>query len=89
MSKIVLMVFCALMVFSDVQPVLANPPGISLFRAKARPTEASHAPNYSKYRGNSRHKPHKLGVYKRWRLRSKAQRKIRQRKRAAMIRTTL
>ncbi|RPD49421.1 hypothetical protein DNI29_01050 [Hymenobacter sediminis] len=35
-------------------------------------------PNYKKYRGNSRHKMKKLGPFRRWKLRRKAQRKRRQ-----------
>ena len=75
MSKIVLLLLCALMAFADVQPVLAAPPGMFFSRSKARVVAGSHAPNYSKYRGNSRHKPRKLGAYKRWRLRCKAKTK--------------
>ncbi|GGG38853.1 hypothetical protein GCM10011378_13950 [Hymenobacter glacieicola] len=32
-------------------------------------------PNYKAYRGNSRHKMKKLGPFRRWKLRLKAQRK--------------
>lgn len=32
-------------------------------------------PNYKKYRGNSRHKMKKLGPFRRWKLRRKAQHK--------------
>lgn len=49
--------------------------GISLFRKTAKRGR----PNYKPYRGNSRHKVKKLGVYKRWRLRVKAQKKKRSR----------
>ncbi|GAB3239201.1 hypothetical protein GCM10027346_32260 [Hymenobacter seoulensis] len=35
-------------------------------------------PNYKAYRGNSRHKMKKLGPYRRWKLRRKAQHKRRQ-----------
>jgi hypothetical protein len=89
MYKLLLVLFCALMIAADVQPVLANPPGMFLFRPKARITEGSHAPNYKKYRGNSRHKPHKLGVYKRWRLRCKAKHKAHLKAHPRAGRTTL
>ncbi|GAA3938843.1 hypothetical protein GCM10022406_23800 [Hymenobacter algoricola] len=70
------------MIFADAQPVLAAPPGIFLFRAKSRVTETAHSPNYKRYRGNSRHKPRKLGVWKRWRLRVKAKHKAKAHKMA-------
>ncbi|RYU81026.1 hypothetical protein [Hymenobacter persicinus] len=89
MSKILLLLFCALMIFADTQPVLANPPGVFLFRSKARITEGSHMPNYKKYRGNSRHKARKLGVYKRWRLRCKAKHKAHKIAQPRTSRTTL
>jgi hypothetical protein len=89
MSKIVLLLFCALMIFADAQPVLATSAGMSLFRAKPRPNETSHAPNYKRYRGNSRHKPRKLGVYKRWRLRCKAKHKAHLKAHPRAGRTTL
>jgi hypothetical protein len=89
MSKILLLLFCALMIFAAVQPVSATPPGTTSFRSRGRITEGSHAPNYRKYRGNSRHRPHKLGVYKRWRLRCKAKHKARQIAHPRVGRTTL
>jgi len=92
MSKILLLLFCALMIFADAQPVLATPPGMPFFRSKARVSESSHAPNFKKYRGNSRHKPRKLGVYKRWRLRCKAKHKAHNARKTAqphVSRTTL
>ena len=49
--------------------------GASLFRKSVKRGR----PNYKPYRGNSRHKMKKLGVYKRWRLRVKAQKKKRSR----------
>ncbi|RSK31203.1 hypothetical protein [Hymenobacter metallilatus] len=49
--------------------------GTSLFRKSYKRGR----PNYKAYRGNSRHKMKKLGVYKRWRLRVKAQKKKRNR----------
>ncbi|UYZ62323.1 hypothetical protein [Hymenobacter weizhouensis] len=38
-----------------------------------RPHYRKGRPNYKRYRGNSRHKPRKLGPVRRWKLRRKAQ----------------
>ncbi|MCB2378564.1 hypothetical protein LGH70_13270 [Hymenobacter sp. BT635] len=62
------------MTLLDPQAVLAS------VEASAATTElaeeaATPRPNYKVYRGNSRHKAKKLGVFRRWKLRRKAMRK--------------
>lgn len=85
MFKTLLLLFLAFTMLLEPEVVLAHASeaaglagtemvaGTSLFRRNAKRGR----PNYKPYRGNSRHKMKKLGVYKRWRLRVKAQKKKR------------
>ncbi|AHJ95654.1 hypothetical protein Hsw_0059 [Hymenobacter swuensis DY53] len=87
MFKTLLLLFLAFLMLLEPEAVLAYASGTasvagtemaagtSLFRRNAKRGR----PNYKPYRGNSRHKMKKLGVYKRWRLRVKAQKKKRSR----------
>ncbi|RSK42629.1 hypothetical protein [Hymenobacter perfusus] len=87
MFKTLLLLFLAFVMLLEPEAVLAHASGTasaagtemvsgaSLFRRSAKRGR----PNYKPYRGNSRHKMKKLGVYKRWRLRVKAQKKKRSR----------
>jgi hypothetical protein len=87
MFKTLLLLLLAFVMLLEPEVVLARPAattspagiemadGISLFRKSYKRGR----PNYKPYRGNSRHKMKKLGVYKRWRLRVKAQKKKRSR----------
>ncbi|WP_426489911.1 hypothetical protein [Hymenobacter sp. 102] len=85
MFKTLLLLLLAFVMLLEPEVVLARPAASpagtemssssSLFRKSYRRGR----PNYKPYRGNSRHKMKKLGVYKRWRLRVKAQKKKRNR----------
>ncbi|MCB2406454.1 hypothetical protein [Hymenobacter lucidus] len=76
MYKIVLILLCAFMTLLDPQAAQAT--SADTFAATTEVNDAAAGaprPNYKVYRGNSRHKAKKLGVFRRWKLRRKAMRK--------------
>ena len=77
MSKILLLFLCALMLLLEPGAALASPAAetATTEMAASISSRIGHRPNYKKYRGNSRHKPKKLGVFRRWKLYRKAKRK--------------
>jgi hypothetical protein len=76
MSKILLLFFCALMLLLEPMVAVATPrEATSTEAAASSSSRIGHRPNYKKYRGNSRHKPRKLGVFRRWKLYRKAKKK--------------
>ena len=85
MFKTLLLLLLAFVMLLEPEVVLArtagaaSPAGIGMVSGTAlfRRNVKRGRPNYKPYRGNSRHKMKKLGVFKRWRLRVKAQKKKR------------
>lgn len=76
MSKILLLLLCALMLLLEPAAALASPAETATTEmASSVAMRIGHRPNYKKYRGNSRHKAKKLGVFRRWKLYRKAKRK--------------
>ena len=79
MSKILLLFLCALMLLLEPAAALASPAAETAATTTEMVASISsrigHRPNYKKYRGNSRHKPKKLGVFRRWKLYRKAKHK--------------
>ncbi|SNR51088.1 MULTISPECIES: hypothetical protein [Hymenobacter] len=78
MSKTLLILFCFLLFLAEVPTAVAES-GSTSAPAETALNFRVPRPNFKKYRGNSRHKPHKLGPLKRWRLRRKAASKRRNR----------
>lgn len=74
MSKIVLIFMVFLLLLAEAPVALADAAIGTTATTEAFGVPVPR-PNFRKYRGNSRHKPHKLGVFKRWSLRRKAARK--------------
>lgn len=74
MYKTILILLCALFTLLEPQAVQATATEYSVDKTEMAET-ATPRPNYKTYRGNSRHKAKKLGVFKRWSLRRKAMRK--------------
>jgi hypothetical protein len=76
MSKILLLFLCALMLLLEPVAAVAAPSEATATEAAAGVlSRIGHRPNYKKYRGNSRHKPRKLGAFRRWALWRKAKKK--------------
>ncbi|TGE21272.1 hypothetical protein E5K00_13340 [Hymenobacter aquaticus] len=75
MYKILLILFCAFLTLLDPQTVLATSAEAGTTSTELVEEAATPRPNYKPYRGNSRHKAKKLGVFRRWKLRRKAMRK--------------
>jgi hypothetical protein len=75
MYKIILILFCALLTLLDPQATQATPSDSSGARSELADNFVMPRPSYKAYRGNSRHKAKKLGVFRRWALRRKAMRK--------------
>jgi hypothetical protein len=76
MSKILLLLLCAFIMLLDPVAAMAAPAEAAATElATSLDSRIGHRPNYKKYRGNSRHKPRKLGPFRRWKLYRKAKRK--------------
>lgn len=74
MYKRILILLCALFTLLEPQAVQATSTDYGVEKTDMVETSTPR-PNYKPYRGNSRHKAKKLGVFKRWSLRRKAMRK--------------
>ncbi|TGE27728.1 hypothetical protein [Hymenobacter metallicola] len=85
MYKTILILLCAFMCLLEPQATQAAPADAFAVRPELVENNKVPRPNYKAYRGNSRHKAKKLGVFKRWSLRRKAMRK-RKRKMNPVIR---
>lgn len=75
MYKTVLILLCAFLTLLDPQAAQAAPADTFAATTEVNDAAAAPRPNYKVYRGNSRHKAKKLGVFRRWKLRRKAMRK--------------
>jgi hypothetical protein len=75
MYKIILILFCAMLTLLGPQDMQAAPSDSSAGHTELADNSAMPRPSYKAYRGNSRHKAKKLGVFRRWALRRKAMRK--------------
>ncbi|QJX46654.1 hypothetical protein HMJ29_06760 [Hymenobacter taeanensis] len=76
MSKLLLLFLCALMLLLEPVAAVAAPREAATTEVAASPgSRIGHRPNYKKYRGNSRHRPKKLGVFRRYFLYRKAKKK--------------
>lgn len=75
MYKILFLLFCAFLSVLDPETSLASAPEISAVEAEAALSSAIPRPSYKKYRGNSRSKRRRMGPFRRWKARRKAQRK--------------
>jgi hypothetical protein len=75
MYKIVLLFFCALFLLLDVEPVQAREVDDAAVEAESSAYPKVPRPNYKRYRGNSRSKSKRLGLFRRRAARRKAKRK--------------
>ena len=75
MYKTLLILFCAFITLLNPQAGQAESSSSVAERTELLETVNTPRPNYKIYRGNSRHKAKKLGIFKRWSLRRKAMRK--------------
>ncbi|TGE12611.1 hypothetical protein [Hymenobacter elongatus] len=75
MYKKLLILLCALLMLLEPLSTQATSSASVADRAAVTETAAMPRPNYKAYRGNSRHRAKKLGVFRRWSLRRKALRK--------------
>ena len=71
MFKTILLLFLAFLILVDPEMALAT----ATETTASSEVTTTPRPNYKRYRGNSRHRPRKLGPVRRWKLRRKAQRK--------------
>ncbi|WP_139925214.1 hypothetical protein [Hymenobacter sp. DG01] len=86
MFKTILLLFLAFLMFLEPEAARAeaeSSPSVGTEMVESTPlfrrTYKRGRPNYKRYRGNSRHKMKKLGPFRRWKLRLKAQKKRKQR----------
>lgn len=78
MYKTILILLCAFMTLLDPQAAEAFTVDSATASPEMVETNKVPRPSYKPYRGNSRHRAKKLGVFRRWKLRRKAMRKRKQ-----------
>ena len=79
MYKLILLLFFALLLVLDGPPAQGESTGALAAETETLAASGVPRPNYKRYRGNSRHKARRLGIFRRYSLRRKAQRKKRAR----------